>query len=295
MKLLLSLLFAVAALAQPEEYFPLQAGNQWVYRTSGFSGGQVLPIEVAGYENVAGRAYFVLRGFPGGELLLRQSPDGNLLIYDRRAGQETLWFPFAAGEGESFDSGIHECSPRGTIVSRSSPYEGPIGSFDNGLEIRYSGGRCADAGLEREIFLPWVGLVRRTETTIGGPRHYDLIYAQLGGVTYVSEPHVSFALAFSSAWRTARLTLRNSGAPIRLQFPTSQDFDLTLRTEAGAEVYRWSAGKSFAQIFRDVNVSGEKNWTVIVPALPAGKYIAEAWLTTEGGKRYVASVGVDLP
>ena len=50
---------------------------------------------------------------------------------------------------------------RATIASRKTNYKGPIGQFDNALEIRYTESACRDAGITREVYLPWVGLVER--------------------------------------------------------------------------------------------------------------------------------------
>ena len=66
-----------------------------------------------------------------------------------------------------------------------------------------------------------------------------------------------------------------------------------LRNEKGEEVYRWSTGKGFIQIFRTLKIGpGEKNFAVIVPLdnLTPGKYVAEANLATDNPKQYVASV-----
>ena len=302
----------VAALgwAQTADYFPLEVGNQWIYRSSGFGGVTTVSMEVTGRRTMAAQDYFVVKDFREREVLVRQSEDGTLLIL--QDGGEGVWVPFGASDGDAFRSVVDACSTDGKLMSHAASYAGPIGGFGDAVEVRYSG-RCADAGLVRELFLPWVGLVRREETTIGGTRAYDLIYASLGGVTYVSEPHVSFTLTLDrSAYgsnlpsvipqMTARLTLRNTqDRPWRLSFPTTQDFDLVLRNAQGDEVYRWSKGKAFGQVFRDVPISGEKNWTVVVPLADAGgrlfapgRYTAEASLATSPAGQFTSRVFFEI-
>jgi len=39
-----------------------------------------------------------------------------------------------------------------------------------------------------------------------------------------------------------------TGKPVRLSFPTAQRFDLVLEDGGGREVWRWSAGRLFAQV-----------------------------------------------
>ena len=169
-------------------------------------------------------------------------------------------------------------------------------------------------------FLPYVGLVRRTMTTIAGPVSYDLIYARMGGVTYVAEREVSFQLSLDRAvyyadfmppvdprrsvpQMTARLTLRNTHPePLPLTFPSGQSYDLVLKTEDGKEVYRWSEGKAFTQALRRETLAlGERNYVIVVPladkagkTLPEGRYLAEAWLTTMGPRLYSATLGFEL-
>ena len=104
---------------------------------------------------------------------------------------ETRWYAFGAAEGESYETSIDPCSRRATVESRTHRYEGPAGVFPWALRIVYPPGVCMDAGLTEEIFFPWTGLLRRTETTIAGPRTYDLIYARTGGVTVISQPETA--------------------------------------------------------------------------------------------------------
>jgi hypothetical protein len=134
----------------------------------------------------------------------------------------------------------------------------------------------------------------------------------LAGDTDASAPSMTFSLSLdravyvssaqsrSPAQLLARLTLRHTLAdPLRLDFPTPQVFDLAVRSESGEIVRQWSDGKFFPQVLHsETIVQGEKNYAVSVrlagtagSPLPPGRYLAEAWLTTTGGRFYGARVG----
>ncbi len=305
MKLLTPLLFA-ASLAAAQNYFPLETGNQWIYR----SGSQLATAEVVRNEVFDGRTYAQVRGFFG-DAWLRMDENGALLAYNPDTHAEQLWANFGAAEGGQFQSTIPPCEQPAQLVSKNAKYAGPIGEFPYALEIRYSPGRCADVGNEQDFYLPWVGLVQRRSTTIAGPRTWDLVYARLG-VTEISASETSFQLALDQAVYTAnlmppvdpqraiphmlaRLTLRHTRqTPLRLTFPSGQRFDLVIRNEKGDAVYRWSDGKAFTMVFGTEEFQGERNYIVDVPLaagnapLPQGRYVAEGWLTTEGARVWLA-------
>jgi hypothetical protein len=101
-----------------------------------------------------------------------------------------------------------------------------------------------------------------------------------------------------------RMTLRNwTGAPLPLTFPSGQSYDVVIRNAREEVAYRWSDGKAFIQVFRQERLAPgqERNYVVTVRLadkearpLPQGRYTAEAWLATEGGKRYAATVGFEI-
>lgn len=309
---LLSLVVLAAGLAAAQNYFPLEPGNQWIYR----SGTEIATAEVVRAETFEGRSYALVRGFFG-DAWLRTNEDGALVAYDPSTRAEQLWTAFGAAEGAQFQSAAPPCEQPAQLVSKSAQYAGPIGEFPYALEIRYSPGRCADAGSERDLYLPWVGLVQRRATTIAGPRTWDLVYARLG-VTEISASQTSFQLSLDQAVYTAnlmppvdprravphmlaRLTLRHiQQEPLRLTFPTGQRFDLVIRNEKGEVVFRWSDGKAFTQVLGTEMVLGERNWVIDVPlgtgntALPQGRYVAEGWLTAEGPRAWSASAGFEV-
>ena len=285
-RLLIGAVLALSASAQPD-YFPLQVGNQWVYRVGGRFDAGARVIEITSTQTVNLREYFVTTGLTSDALLLRKNEAGSLVFYNQNDGQEHNWVAFSAPVGEAFRTEIDPCNSVAVIRSKSATLQTPVGEFNNALEVGYSPGRCADAGLNRESFLPNIGLAERRESNFAGEQVWELIYARVGDTTL--EKEVSFGVALdSSSYKpggviTVRITLRNTqGQPLTLNFPSSQDFDVTIKNEAGGGVYQWSASRSFLAVFRTVEIRGEKNWALTVPTPAPGRYMATVRLAVQG-------------
>ena len=278
-------LLPVLVAAQPD-YWPLQVGNQWTYRSS--PRGDPFTVEVTDTQTAGGQTYFVVQGLPTGIAWLRMSDDGTLYTYT--GSGEAVWAAFGAAEGQSYATAIAPCNARAVVRSKAAKLNIPIGQFDNGLAIDYPPSGCADAGLTAEAYLPYIGLVQRVQTSIAGPVTYDLVYARLNdGLTIVTAPEQSFTVGLDAVvypvggTATARLTLRNTQAqPVSLTFPSGQRFDVVVRNGKGDVVYQWSRGKAFTMLYGTLAVTGEKTWTAefAVPA-EAGKYTVEAWLASD--------------
>ena len=277
----------------------------------GFGAGEPFVITVVRGDVIDGRWYALVRGFPSGNTWLRLGEDGTLYSYDADRRVESVWVAFATPEGGTFQTQITDCNKEARIDSRNAAWKGPIGEFDNALTVAYPPGVCADAGITNEVYLPYVGLVERTSTTIAGPLQYKLVYANLGGVTFISAPEQSFALALDKHVYTVgpeipamnvRLTLRNTRLdPFTLGFASAQRFDLVFKDAAGNILYRWSEGKAFATLSSEVSVGGELTHAIRVPLadragnpLPAGVYTAEGFLTNTPPKRYTATVAFEV-
>src|SRR5215471_13665733 len=104
-------------------------------------------------------------------------------------------------------------------------------------------------------------------------------------------------------WMIARLTLRVSqNEALRLVFPSTQRYEFVIRQENGEIVYRWSDGKAFGAVVQEVPFErGEKNWPITVNLrdangnpFPPGRYVAEAWLTTQGSISYSAKIAFEM-
>lgn len=292
---------AGAMFAQHPNYFPLEAGNQWIYAPTGRAAGAAQTVEVTRLVEAGGRWYSEYRGLEGAQML-RMDESGALYAWDPQSRTETRIGSFL-DDNAVFEPRPNPCGQTGRIVSRSAKYSGPLGEFTQALEIRYSPGSCRDAGVESELYLPYIGLVRRTVTTIAGPRVYDLIYARIGGVTVVSAPEVSFSLSLKNNrlgpadTLIAQLTLRNTQPePLKLSFSSGQMFDLVIKNEKGERVYVWSADKAFIMVFINMEVSGEKNFIVEapLPRLSPGHYTVEAWLTNTGTRDFIASAPLEV-
>jgi len=288
-RLLLCGLLAFTAFGQ-QDYFPLQVGNQWVYRVGGRFDGGTRTIEITATRTINGREYFVTSGLSAEALLLRKNDEGTLVFLTESDNQEHTWVAFGAAVGEAFRTEIDNCNPTAVIRSKTAKLQNPLGEFDQALEVGYAPGRCADAGLIRESFLPNIGLAQRRESNFAGEQVWDLVYARLG-FTAVGEKEFSFSGTLDAsryaprAVMTVRMTLRSTQEqPLRLTFPSGQDYDVIIRDSRGETVYVWSSTRTFIQVVRNVEINGEKNWALTVPApATAGSYTATLRLAVTGG------------
>lgn len=313
--LVLTLAFAAFAGADPD-YFPLQVGNTWVYRTNGVA-QSIETLEVVRWDWFNNQVYYLLRGAAGGERWVRMADSGTLWVWDANDKTEKVLAAFNGKVGDAFETAMNPCNKTAVVGSRNEKHQGPIGEFDWALSIRYATPVCTDAGIERELYLPWIGMIYRLETTIAGPRHWDLIYARLGGITVISEKEVAFGLSLDSTvytmnlmppvsslppipTMTARIHFRVvQDQPLTLTFGSGQTYELIIKDEKGQVVYRWSDGRASTLAVRQESFGpGEKVYAMAVRLadkdgwlLPPGNYTAEAWLTTVGNTSYTASVG----
>jgi hypothetical protein len=309
-----------AAIGPSGGYFPLAAGNSWTYAITGFAGQGSHTISVSGVEEIGGNLYYRLDGYADTPALVRALPDGTVVEYDRETRGERLWYDFRAAEGASWPAIVNtNCPATGVVRSRSGSVKVPAGEFARAFVVQYMGSNCADAGFEEEVFAAGVGLVRRTSQTIGGPRHFELISAQVGSSTIAPEG-LSFSLSIDKPVYVAdrmppvdpnrlvpvmraNMKIRNtSDVPVVLQFNSGQKFDLVVRGESGAEVLRWSAGKVFTLAVESFRLApGEQGFTAELPLavsegvpLDPGAYTVEAWLTTTEGKLFSATVAFQM-
>ncbi|MGC4053345.1 MAG: BsuPI-related putative proteinase inhibitor [Paludibaculum sp.] len=92
-----------------------------------------------------------------------------------------------------------------------------------------------------------------------------------------------------------------SALGVKVQFPTSQRYDLVLRNPSGAIVYRWSEGKAFLDVVGEETVGGPKSYLIegeidaaTAAGLEDGFYTVEAWLATGEGPKFASSAMVEL-
>ena len=157
MLLKLLILTGTATLAFGQDYFPLQVGNQWVYRTTFAGRTFTTVVDVTGTEFVNQQYYSVVRGFEQGPVLLRTDENNTLYRYDPVGKKEDVWAVFATPEGKTYATAITQCNQSAKVESRSAVVKVPVGEFDWALRISYPVGNCADAGLTSDAYLPhWV-------------------------------------------------------------------------------------------------------------------------------------------
>jgi hypothetical protein len=288
-------LLASALSAQTPHYFPLEVGNTWLYKSLTF-GTQPFQLNttyqtmrVTGTERIGDRQYFRVSYFGRDVLLREDAPAGNVFVYDRSTGAESPWVSLGLPVDGTFSSSLDPCSPQGQIVSRTAEVAVPLGSFTDEIQVKFQN-TCADAGVTTQYYAPNVGLIRQDQSSLAGPVVYRLVYYRVGDRT-AAVPQVSFTVAVDSPayvpgnLLNAQLTLRNTGTDgLSLHFPSGQSFDLKILNDKGDAVFTWSSDKSFIMAARDeVLAPGELTYGVTVPIdhMPAGRYVMQAFLTTD--------------
>lgn len=285
----------------PAQYFPLQIGNQWIYRVDEGPVKDLRVAEVIRSERVDDKEYFVYRGIQGDTARLRITAE-NKLVALQPDGNEALWADFNAAEGTHYPTAFDECTGRGTVETRDGMAELLDRIWIGGIQVRYGATTCADAGVVRDLYLPGLGLAERTYQSFTGPRRYRLTYARIGNASVVTGGEYGFRVSLdqrtypSRARIHLRMTLENwTKEPLVLQFNSGQSFDFAIRDARGETVYTWSANKLFTQELREEKVTGEKNWTVTEElALRPGEYTLEGWLTTGRRPVYRAQVPITV-
>ncbi len=306
------IIYMAALLATPAllavTFFPLAEGNTWTYAESGAGG---FTIAVGPAVEVNGRTYYPLTGYGPQRYLVRTDESGALVAVEETNGTE---FPLAGFEpGRTYQTSASGCAQSAQVGTKPVDYTGPAGRFE-GLQIDYHGTQCADIGFEQELYGENIGLLRRTITTIAGPRQYDLVAARIGRLLLESAPGAAARLNVSevrltraSAAEAPKLDARfeifiDRTDPLVLTFGSAQRADLVVRDQAGRELLRWSDGMMFAMLVGTEKFDGLRQFPLPVTLqdrsghpLPDGNYIAEAYLKTIGGQpQFRAAVAFSL-
>lgn len=304
--------------AQLASYFPLAVGNSWTYGVEGIGAPQSETIRVVDSRDIRGVTYYQVEGLVPTAGLLRIDARGRLVEY-REGRPEQLWYDFAAPTGSSWRIDRPDlCFASATIQERGIEHKVPAGVFRGVMEVDFGPeANCADAGLDRDLFAPAVGLIERSAITIAGPRTMRLREARINGRT-VRAAGVSLSLGSDRPSYTpnffppvdedggipilrGRLALENSsGAPFRMTFNSGQQFDAAIRNPEGKEVWRWSDGKAFTEAIETVTVEGVRVW-IFEKALgdggeawPPGIYSLEAEITNAGARRFAAMISFEV-
>lgn len=280
-----SLLFIAAfSFGQVPDYFPLEVGNVWIYRNTPRPPERDEPmttVEVSRSGNFKGVTYYLLSDYRAGQFWVRNDGAGHVYRFDESSGEEQLWYDFSHKEGDTYATALPTCCGRARVENANASKKVALGDFQKAFhQLSYPG--VFQVGITEENFLPYVGLVHRSENT-GGPgfRTQDLVYAKISGVTVLNASGLGFGVARAKGY--ARIFLNNNtGAPLRVIFAGGQTFDMTLNDAEGKTLYRRSEGKALTQALRTVDLlPGETSWPVPIPDI-AGAITLTVDLTTVG-------------
>lgn len=304
--------------AQLASYFPLAVGNSWTYSVEGIGAPQSETIRVVDSRDIRGVTYYQVEGLVPTAGLLRIDSRGRLVEY-REGQSEQLWYDFAAPLGSSWQIDRPDlCFASATIKERGVEHRVPAGAFRGVIEVDFGPeANCADAGLDRDLFAPAVGLIERSAITIAGPRTMRLREARING-RILRAAGMSFSLGSDKPIYTpnffppvgkdrgvptlqGRLSLENSsGAPFRMTFNSGQQFEAVIRNPEGKEVWRWSDGRAFTEAIETVTIEGVRVW-VFEKALgedgeawAPGIYSLEAEITNAGARRFGAMISFEV-
>jgi len=259
-----------AAAVYGQDYFPLEVGNVWIYRSAPRPAGRgetSTTVEVTRAGKFKGETYYLLSEYRAGEFWVRNDGAGRVYQYDEAAGEEKLWYDFSRKVDEVYATALPTCCGRARVVSSKASKVVALGDFEKVFhQVTYPG--VFQVGITEENFLPYVGLVYRGENT-GGPssRTQDLVYAKISGVTVLNASGLGFGVARAKDY--VRIFLNNNtGAPLRVVFPSGQTYELILHDAEGKVLYRWSDGRAFTLALRTVDLPpGETSWPVEIPEI----------------------------
>jgi hypothetical protein len=175
------------------------------------------------------------------------------------------------------------------------------------LEIRYLAIGCADVGPVQEQYAENLGMLRRVQTSIAGPRTFDLISARVGKTTIDAAPTGRFSVSVGTTSGAGPVTATfrlqvNSSSPVTLSFTSGQEYDFALIDSTGKTLWRWSASRTFLQALHQRTVTDEWSDTVEIPwptvpggGLQPGDYTVQATVTAGAATPFAATVPVTIP
>jgi hypothetical protein len=302
--LAITLLLAASA-AQASNYFPITGGNRWTYRSDW---GESFEIVVSGapIQN-GGHFYNKITGYATQPLYVRSDGDRVYWLNEEQNREEILT-DFASFSGDYYTTPISApCGQEAQAQERPVEYEGAGGVFPEARELQYRISNCADTGIESELYLENVGLLRRTVQTIAGPREFHLTSANVGPLAFHALPGVQFRVSLPSpvvlrehpgvaASMDVTLDLMvDRLEAVRLKYLTSQRYDIAVKDERGEVVFLWSSTALFAQVVSEELVTSKQYVVPLSLTLPDGQYQLEAWLTTDSpDRKYAATASLTI-
>jgi hypothetical protein len=185
----------IAAALASTSYFPLQVGNEWVYRfDSRFGTASYVTMRVAGARIIGDQAWYsVLTGDnpqTAIETLYRADAQGRIYQLDVN-GREILWLDPTANPNPAAVLQI--------LNGRGQPLRNSLGNFPDAL------GYVIMQSLSRETgtFARGVGRINSSTTMLTGSSGgfvdgLDLVYARIGGNIRFATPSLSVGLSVES-------------------------------------------------------------------------------------------------
>lgn len=290
-----------ASAAQAANFFPLSPGSRWTYRSDS---GETFEITV-GFTPIVtnGKVYHKVTGYASQPLHVRRGDDGVIYWLNEEFSREEILTDFRPVSGAFYNTPISApCDQDAQAQERPVEFEGAGGVFPDAREIQYRVLDCADVGVLNELYLDNIGLARRTNQTIAGPREFKLVSAKIGSMTISEAPGAEFRVSLSTAVIhretrdepvtfdvSLRLVIDRLEA-VRLRYPTSQRYDIAVKNERGETVYLWSSTAIFLPAIGEEEVLSREYSQTLSLNLPDGRYEVEAWLTTEGPDRRFSGV-----
>jgi hypothetical protein len=181
----------IAAALAASSYFPLQVGNEWVYRfDSRVETAARVIRRVAGVRLVGDQAWYaIVTNLNATEVLYRVDAQGRIYTMDA-AGHQVLYLDPTANP-----------DPAATVkvVTRGQPLRNALGSFSDALTYSLFGGLSLETG----TYIRGLGLLSNVMNVEAGSSGgfgsgLTLLYARIGGNIRFATPAVALGLSVES-------------------------------------------------------------------------------------------------
>jgi len=277
MNIFLSLIFLLQGVRMTEDFFPLEAGNQWAYDVSSESGQSIGQVEFSVGERqiVSGRSLYALPGYP----FAGASASTALIGYDRETRQfirvsGSQEAPLFVGDAQSVKVLQSDASGIPQRVSLSTGSTTLVLQRGIGIvEARYStadGIRIARIRNSRvgkgNAPPPAAGARSGTPATPGAPgTPVPAAGAAIPTVAQVTAENPALILSAESApggMKLELLVINKADKLLPFKFNSSKSYDFVITdTATEKEVWRWSRGTVFSQVLRSDSIRGNSKWT----------------------------------
>ncbi|MBU2711007.1 hypothetical protein [Zooshikella harenae] len=178
--LILTVVSILSFIIQPstsiaENYLPAFSGMRMEYVNHGHTGEHV-NISVAKERN----GWYLFEGFPGlmgKKVWIRPSQDGKLYMWNDKTKEANVYVNFNVKVGTTNSHSGIMCSAGTVVKNFYKELTISSGTFFDVTEIHFFTGprRCYDTGVENIFFAKDVGIIKWQDTTIGGPRYFELV------------------------------------------------------------------------------------------------------------------------